>query len=208
MSHVQFINKTCQLHLQNLPEISTTSHHLHCHDCVQTTTASHWDGNSFLTGVHASLHAPYMLAYSVCSQHGSQCNLFIMEVPSLPRAPSNANWIPSQSFQPLSLSTLAFSTAAPWPFHDPFRQQERARAVALVLPLLSSWNQLPIWLQAVLPLVVTRLSCCPLPALALWVPFPQLCISLLHNTCLHLRHPYMSHFQRLLSFMEFRASYI
>lgn len=58
---------------------------------------------------------PYLLPM-VCSQHGSQCNLFIMEVPSLPGAPFNANW-KSQSLQPLSLITLAFSTAAPGLFN-------------------------------------------------------------------------------------------
>lgn len=76
---------------------------------------------------------PYLLPV-VCSQHGSQCNLFIMEVPSLPRSPSNANWIPSQSFHPLSLSTLAFSTAAPWPFHDPFQAARTCPCCGLCAP--------------------------------------------------------------------------
>ena len=74
-----------------------------------------------LTGVVTASWLASVLAYLVCSQHGSQCNLFTVEAPSPPGAPSDANWIPSRPFQPPSLSTLAFSTAAPWPFHDPFR---------------------------------------------------------------------------------------
>ena len=74
-----------------------------------------------LIGVVTASWLASVLAYLVCSQHGSQCNLFTVEAPSPPGAPSDANWIPSRPFQPPSLSTLAFSTAAPWPFHDPFR---------------------------------------------------------------------------------------
>lgn len=145
---------------------------------------------------------PYLLPV-VCSQHGSQCNLFIMEVPSLPGAPFNANW-KSQSLQPLSLITLAFSTAAPGLFITDSRQQERACAVAFVLPLLSSWNQLPVRLQAVLPLLSLH-GHPAVPRLPLHSESPSPSSVFLHNTCWHLRHPYMSHFWRMLSFMEFGA---
>ena len=61
---------------------------------------------------------PYLLPV-VCSQRGSQCNLFIMEVPSLPGAPSNANW-KSQSLQPLSHHSRLLH-CSPWPFHYPLQ---------------------------------------------------------------------------------------
>ena len=64
---------------------STTSHHLHCHDLVQTTNISYLYCNSFLTGLLCFLTCPSV----VCSQHSSHCNLFIMEVISLPGAPSH-----------------------------------------------------------------------------------------------------------------------
>ena len=121
---------------------------------------------------------PYLLPV-VCSQRGSQCNLFIMEVPSLPGAPSNANW-KSQSLGLLSHHSRLLH-CSPWPFHYPFQATRTCPCCGPRAP--SSFFLEPASHSAAghpPSAVIAWPPCCSLPPLALWAPFPQPCVSPQH----------------------------